>query len=208
MNLDDLKPGWQSEDLSGPRFDEIAASVKQKGAKFESDIFKRDMTEAAAAVFVFVAAAPAMLFGPNMMFRFGFLLMMLGTIEVVIVMTLARRKDRLLSADLSLREYCQIELRRIDRQIWLLEHVLWWYIGPLFLGAPFVILGVPSPIFSKVIVGVLFLIVGWAVYLLNQQGARVQLRPLRDSIASVLAQCDTNPEPPEIDLSPEVIERP
>ena len=200
MNLDDLKPDWQRADFSGSQFNEIAASVKQKGTKFESDIFRCDMIEAAAAGFVVIVAMPAALYGPSLMFRIGFLLVILGAIEVVIVMASVRRKDRLPTADLSLREYCQIELRRIDRQIWLLEHVIVWYIGPLFVGAPFVVLSVPAPLMFHVLFFVFAFGTGCFVYWLNKRGARRELRPLRDSIASVLAQCNAEPPDPEASI--------
>ena len=54
MNLDDLKQPWQerNDKLAGQHFDELAADVKSRSARFEASIRRRDWIEAAAAVFV------------------------------------------------------------------------------------------------------------------------------------------------------------
>jgi hypothetical protein len=192
MNLDDLKPTWQGEDFSGPKFDEYAASIRQRGRTFEAHILSRDRIEMVSAIFVILAAIPGILNGPNWMFRLGFVFVVVGTIEVIAVMTWARKKDRLPAVDLPLREYCDVQLRRIDRQIWLTERVLWWYLLPLMIGAPLVFFSVPTHwVFQGIVVGAVLAICIY-VYRRNQQGAKLQLRPLRDSFAAVLDQLDSD----------------
>lgn len=197
MNLDNFKSTWQQADFSGPRFDELAARVRQQTTKFESQIFRRDMIENAAAIVVIVGVTPSVFTAPNLTMRLGFLIVVLGVIGIVLFLETTRRRDRRPVADLSLRDYCQLELVRIDRQIWLLENILWWYIGPTLIGAFVVAIGKPSSIYTKCVIGSFFLSLCMFVFWLNKRSARRHLRPLRESVESVLAQCDSQPSLPD-----------
>lgn len=197
MNLDNVKSTWQQTDFSGPRFDELATGVRQQATKFESQVFRRDMIEYAAALLVIVGVTPSVFTAPNLTMRLGFLIVVLGVVAIVLFLETTRRRDRRPVADLSLRDYCQLELRRIDRQIWLLENILWWYIGPILIGAFVVVIGKPSSLYAKCVIGSFFLSVCVFVFWLNKRSARRHLRPLRESVASVLSQCDAQPALPD-----------
>src|SRR4051794_11597881 len=120
----------------------LTARVQMRASKFEKTILRRDLIETAAAVvvilffgfFLYQVSLPGVA-------KLGLALMIAGAMEVVVVLHWTRRQERP-RHDSPLTEYCAAEIKRIDRQIWLLRNVNWWYTGPLLLGACVLVFGI------------------------------------------------------------------
>jgi hypothetical protein len=197
MNLDDLKEPWKQRhsELMDSRVEELTARVLTRASAFEKTILRRDLIETAAAMVVIV------FFGLFMtqsslpwVARLGIGLIILGAIEVVVVLHWTRRRGGRTRHDLPLIDYCAAEITRIDRQIWLLRNVNWWYTGPLLLGACVFVFGLLFPVHDVllpislaafVMFCVLVLIFGWIAYRINQRAVRHELLPIREELATI-----------------------
>lgn len=189
MILDDFKPNWQQAEFSSVRFDELAASVKQQTAKFESTIFWRDLQEIIAAVIVIAAFSCMLLLDFPALCRVGMVIIILGAAGVIIVLLRASRCTPA-QADLPLRGYCQTEQQRVEQQIYLLRHVVVWYLAPIGIGILLIIFGLPLPVVLQAITGAAAILFCWVIHRANQAAVQKYLKPLRDSIAAVVDECD------------------
>ncbi len=184
MNLDNFKSHWQQRqrDLD-QRVDHVVHAVRSRMSSFDRTIWLRDMQEAGAAVLLFVWYGYSLLTPSNWLATCGTLIGMLACVFIVTMMHLARKKDRRdARPSLALEDYCKAELKRVDRQIWLLRNVHWWYLSPLFIGmvVQYISLG---PTFGKMLS---FLISSGAlfglIYRLNQRAVKNRLMPLRQDL--------------------------
>ena len=198
MNLDDLKQDWQNQPVSRENIMEIANAVKAKAKSFESNIFWRDVTEITAAVVVLPVFA-VMFYMTSGLMRFGAGVVIFGVLEIVAVLLWAQKKDRPLKHDLPVREYCQQELQRVNRQIMLLENALWWYAAPTTLGVLFILLGNPvmalvwENAYIAVLMGAIFMCVilfALGIAVINRRASRKNLHPLRESLLSMIQQSE------------------
>ncbi len=193
MNLDDddLKASWkqrQSELADSGRIDELASRVFSRTSWFERVILRRDWIETAAAIFVIVMFAGMFFRQESWLARVGAITVILGAIEILVVLHWTRRRGGRPQHDLPLAEFCAAEIARVDRQIWLLRHVNWWYSGPILLGCCLLTFGRSISWVAIVINLMCYLAVGWFVYWLNQRAVRTQLIPLREELATT---CET-----------------
>jgi hypothetical protein len=196
MNLDDLKSNWKQYQtkLAEDRFDELASRVLTQTSWFEKTIWRRDLLETAAAIFVAVIFGYVVVRGPDwpLLARLGMGIAALGAIEIIIVLNWTRRRGRA-RHDLPLIDFCAAELARVDRQIWLLRNVNWWYTSPILLGCCTFFFGLLNSLpglpswarFVEVAIYFAFLLLGWVIYGLNQQAVRDKLLPLREELADI-----------------------
>ena len=79
-----------------------------------------------------------------------------------------RTIQRPASPDAPVREFCRIELGRLDRQIQLLRGVLWWYIAPCVVGVNVMFVGMAGFGAASVVYGLVTLLLAWGLYALNE----------------------------------------
>ena len=205
MKLDELKNLWKSQQqqLADDYFDEALEKLQSKMSKFDKTIFRRDMIEAAAASFVIVFfvwfAATNDLPVPAVI---GICVIVLGAIEIVVVMALIRNYG-LPQAASTLRDHFKAEVAKVDRQIFLLRNVNWWYSGPILVGCVIFAAGIVfqeidaqgvPPYLTWGIFGGMcatFFLVGWMAYRMNQHAVRTHLLPLRKELTAIYESlCD------------------
>lgn len=95
--------------------------------------------------------------------------------------------------DLPLAEFCAVELACVDRQIWLLRNINWWYTGPTLFGCCVFLLGTllslsGLPAWAWCVAIAIFFayfLLGWVVYGLNQKALRTELLPLREELEEI-----------------------
>jgi predicted membrane metal-binding protein len=191
MKLDDAKEAWQSADDASETSlsDEALLSlVKEEAEAFDEKIRRRDRREiiAAAVVFLFFSV---MLFDPSWMVRAGAIVVMAGS--VWIVWTLRRTRSRESpSSERPVAEVIRTERAKVDRQIRLLETVLWWYIGPPALGLSLVVAGDVGLSWFTLVYGLGGVGFFGYVYYLNQRTVRNDFRPRRRKLTRLLRRLD------------------
>jgi hypothetical protein len=212
MNLDDMRERWREHHgkWADQHFDPLAAEVVGRAERFEDQIVRRDWIETAAALLVvgFFAMALRNLEMTRLMVA-GVLLIIVGAVEIVIVLFWTRLRDLPPRPDSSLAEFSQAELVRLDRQIYLLRKVTWWYTGPLLAGVALFLFGVlwslpalpPLLWFSFVAAFSLCLLaVAYIIHRINHRAVVTELLPLRDQIAAFRESLASLPADGKADL--------
>ncbi len=206
MNLDDLKPDWQQRqsELAESDIDDVASRVVQGASRFQRAVLRRDILETVAGFAGAGVLGFFLLYGGDWpwLMGLGIMIAMLGVIEVVIVLHWTRTRDERVRPDLPLAEFCAAELSRVDRQLWLLRHINWWYSAPILCGCCIATCGALFPVLEVSMVtsglGLLaacgsFAAVGWIIYRWNQHGIRTQLLPLREELVAVQESLQDEP---------------
>src|SRR5205823_4592350 len=94
------------------------------------------------------------------------------------------------SLDAPVREFCRIELDRLDGQIQLLRSVLWWYIAPCMVGVNAFFIGLAGFGIASVVYCIVTLLFARWLYALNMKALAMELVPRRNELASLLSQLD------------------
>lgn len=189
MTFDDLRLPWQNSNggsVPPEKREELVARVCRRVERLGATILHRDIIEtvvAVAVVFIF----------SRMCFELDHPLAKVGAAILVIsacytVYKLHRtRMDRQCSPlDAPVRDFCNTEVERLDRQIQLLRSVLVWYISPILLGANLVFFGTQGVGFGSVAYSVFTILIGWWINSLNQKAVTKSLLPVRDELAGLL----------------------
>jgi hypothetical protein len=206
MSFEELQKAWQSQG-AGPRLNIEAnlllREIRHNEKNFDRIIFWRDFREIGLAVVM----AGFFMFGPMADDVWSSFLMALGCLWVAGFMIVDRwrqRQDQPVSND-PLRACIEASQQKLGHQIWLLRNVFWWYLLPLQFGfVSFVVSFLwelelmarqPENIgrnFRLVTLGVMavvvlvWVLVFWGVYRLNQHAVRKTLEPRRQELDSLL----------------------
>lgn len=217
--LEDLKNAWQSQSgISQERFNEIGSKVSGSTQLLQSKVFRRDMIETCASAFVAVAFTFLLFFfAKNWIDWSGYLVIVLAGTAVPIVMWRARTRSISTVSAANFRDFVDIEIDYLRRQVQLLRSVGWWYLLPFYIGVALVMVGVVGPEYSiaKVIVLAVCLVVCAAVYIwlwcLNQRARTKHLEPLLEYYVWMKSALDSDgdsmldmADPPTQFLDPKV----
>jgi len=182
MELDDLKGAWANagQTAGGASLDELIPRLR----RLRRGLFWRDAREIVAAVVLFPIFAWLLWIGQlrrePLVPRIGLALVLAGLLLIVAVLFWARRPRA--SAGSSVGEHLRTELTHIDRQIFIAQHVAWWYVAPIFVGVNLFIAGVRGATSMFVITyAIVTLAFSVLIVWLNRRGAR-RLGELRDSL--------------------------
>lgn len=188
MTLDAYRDDWNELDpgRGGPDEERLLEWVRVESETFERKIRRQDLFETLAAVFVVAAFGYEAATSTTWLARIGALIVVGSSVFVVWWLRRARKAGAVRSMDLPVAERLRAERERIDLQIRLLETVLWWYVGPLAVGAVLFALGLETGTvattltLSVVAAGCVF------VWWLNRRVVRRRLRPRRDEMTRSL----------------------
>ena len=190
-DLNDLQNDWDSQPTySEEHMTEIANLVQSRSDTLRDTLFKRDMVETGAALFIVVFFAPALFITKGLLAKAGIWIAILGAVEIAVLMNWVRRLDRADFATLPLKDFLASELRSIDRQIAMLRYIAWWYLLPLYAGASLFVFGVDwaateaprslGDFWFSLMFGVGYFVMCFFIWRANQRTRAVQLEPLRD----------------------------
>jgi hypothetical protein len=182
MQLDDMKDAWTNigQTPGGASLDELTAGLR----RMRRIVFWRDAREILAAAVVspiFVWAGWGFQsVGAPLAARLAVALILAGMLLIVAVLLWARHPRA--SVGSSVGEHLRAELTCVDRQIWILHNVAWWYVGPVLVGVNLLVATARG---ATSMFAIAYLVVTLAasvlIVWLNRWGAR-GLRPLRDSV--------------------------
>ena len=145
-NLDDLKLAWQSQSgITQERFEQLGTKVRGSSDILRTRIFHRDMAETFAALFVVCFFGAAFFQSKHLMVRTGIAVIVIDACIIQIVLWWGRKRPALNISSASFREFIDVEIDFLRRQIWLLRKIAWWYLLPLYVGMTFFVLGMDSP---------------------------------------------------------------
>jgi hypothetical protein len=201
---DELKQAWQSQ--TPPRRIRLDAGlllneVRRNERQFAATIFCRDVREVGVAlllvpVWIFLGITTDSLWSwylavPALLWIAGFM----------IVDRVRQRRQQPAPGD-TLRRSVEKSLAQVEHQIWLLRNVFWWYLLPPFAAITVFPAhrawqsrddGLPA-LAEFVAVALVFVLVGWLIYWLNQSAVRQELEPRRNELQALLRSLDESGE--------------
>ena len=171
--------------------------VRRRMRTFQRKIFWRDALETAAAILVAVVFGSAARYGGVLM-QVGAAVVIAAAAVIVIILHTVRRRG-VPQVDANVKQRLQGELNAVERQIKLLRNVLYWYVGPLFVGGLMFGIGLtrsvqaPAGVDPALLLAlgaisqvVILVVVGAAICRLNRVAVRKQLEPLRRELVHSL----------------------
>ena len=184
-NLDDLKRAWKSQSgISQERFDQIGTRVRSSTELLQTTIFRRDMVETFASIVVVAAFSFFLLRATNWVDWSGCLIVVIAGITIPIVLWWSRRRALTVVSAANFRDFINVEIDYLRRQVQLLRMIGWWYLLPLYIGICLIMIGIVGPRYTVgeiVILGfclaicaVLYVYLWW----LNQSACQRRLEPL------------------------------
>jgi hypothetical protein len=188
MNWNDLKTAWSSQDLpAGPGADlaSLQSSFETKRRKLARALFRRDIVEASAGLFVAGVFA-------HTGWKMGWagwpialaVILMLGLTGFFIRERLRARRQRL-GADAPLLAKLEADIAELRHQRRLLLNVGKWYLAPCFVAAAVfagtAIVHAPVVLSAKLLTSAIMLVVlaltYWGVWSLNRRAVWKQIEP-------------------------------
>ncbi|TWU00095.1 Beta-lactamase precursor [Botrimarina colliarenosi] len=207
MNFDQLGPSWRTENeavvSAAPTEEkrlERYVTTTRATERFWSKILRRDLIETAACLFVIYS------FGRSLLGAFdGFALprvaatgMVVNIAAAVFVMWRLYRTRTSTPAprlDVPMREYCENEIKRVDKQIAMLRSVHVWYLAPFYLGVTLFFFAIDG--LCTEFVGITFLVtVMYAfIFALNRSVASTSMTDLRNDLVALRDSLTTESAP-------------
>lgn len=198
MTLDEYREIWQDqeprEDLR-PFEEEVLSEVKERSREYDRKLFWRDLREIGVAVLAaaffgyvaFAAGAPLM--------RIGAAVVVAAAAFVVWKLRRARRNGDAELASRPVAERLRARIDQVERQIRLLESVLWWYLAPLGIGVALMMISDGWGLWTAGELLLLVIVYGY-IWHLNQRAVRRCHRPRRQELARLLRRLEEEPDAP------------
>src|SRR5947209_12163602 len=208
MTLDDLPTQWRTTNEAAAtreQREQLIAATRHRVNRLWGQILRRDVTETIAAVFVGIFFG-RYVFATNLVVSMSALWLVWWALKIVYKMHRTRTIRKPASLDAPVREFCRIELDRLDRQIQLQRRVLWWYIAPCMVGVNAFFIGLAGFGIASVVYCIVTLLLAWGIFALNMRAVAKGLVPARDELASLLSQLDGAAASPSSLASPVSVE--
>jgi len=195
MKFDDLASAWQEQNdqsLSPEDREAIIARVCRRVERLSGVVIRRDVIETIAAVVVIIFFGGFMYNAPTdyVVSKFGAGFLVCWALFIIYKMHRTRTIQRPAPIDAPVREFCRIELDRLDRQIQLLGSVLWWYIAPCIIGVNIMFVGLAGLGIDSLAYCIFTLLLAWAIYALNMRAVAKCLAPSRNELANLNNQLE------------------
>ena len=193
MRFDDLATAWKEQNaqpLSAADREAMIARVCRRVERLGGVVVRRDTRETIVAVLLilcfggYALAAPA----DHVVSRTGAGLLVCWAVFIIYKMYRARTIQKPAPLDAPVREFCRIEVARLDRQIRLMRGVLWWYIAPCMIGVNIMFVGMAGLSAASLVYCIATLLLAWGIYALNMTAVAKELTPARNELAGLLNQ--------------------
>ena len=132
-------------------------------------MIRRDLIETIAAVVLIFLFSGAVVSVDSFVAKIGAGFLVLYALFIIYKFHRTRTIQRPAPLDAPVREFCRIELGRLDLQIQLLRGVLWWYIAPAIIGANAVFAGEAGLGTASLVYCIVTLLLAWGIYALNMR---------------------------------------
>lgn len=194
MDWDCIRDQWQSRSTQAR---DAELPLPRGAEKLWHRIRRRDWVETVIAlllVLLFVAAA-GLLWHGGLLVSAGFAVWL--AVACLIIPLRLRRARKLFPAresDRSLLDFLHQERRALRRQRDLLSTVLWWYVGPIAVGALGFFIGIRGLHWHSLAYAAVVLFIGFAIERANQAAVRRSIDPAIRSVDKQIQQLEQENE--------------
>ena len=193
MNLDDLGREWRATNevaSTQEQRERLIAATCRRVERFWGRIVRRDLIETVTAVVLIFVFGRMVISLDDLISRIGAGSLVLSLLLIIWKLHRTRTIQCPAPIDAPVRDFCRIELDRLDRQIQLLRRVLWWYIAPIIVGANMVYVGTNGLGIDSLFYVLFTVLLAWFIYALNMLAVATGLMPLHDEVADVLSRLE------------------
>jgi hypothetical protein len=207
MNFDQLGQSWRDENKAAvseapaeeKRLEQYVATTRAT-ERFVAKVFRRDLFETAACLYVIYCFGSMLWKGTAgtalpMVSAAGMVINILGAIYVVYRLHRTRVSTPTPRLDASMRDYCDCEIERVEKQIAMLRSVHIWYLGPFYVGVLLVFLGIDGPCSEFVLAAVIVTVLYAFIYAFNQLAATTAMTDLRNQLVWLRDSLDSTAAP-------------
>ena len=195
MTFDELKESWTNQNavaLSAEQRETLVLQLCRRAERHASYIRYRDWRETIAGVLVLGAVAFVMVkiedIVSSTMTWMGVVIVVIASFHILYRFHRARMIEGKSDPNASVRDYCRMEARRLDHQIWLSKNIVWWHLLPLLGGAAIWFIGLRGITESSLFYLVLLVATGIASHWWTQKNVRRSLLPLRKELHELAAE--------------------
>jgi hypothetical protein len=128
----------------------------------------------------------------NGLTRLGVVVVIAAAVLIAVKLSRAARAPFEAGVDHPVAVALRAEWTQLNAQIRLLESVLWWYVGPMWLGLVMIIAGRAGASWLTLGCSAAVTVLSLVVLQLNAIAARRHLRPRRDDLSRLLAEFDVS----------------
>jgi hypothetical protein len=182
---------------------------------FQATISRRDQLETLASVVVVAVFFPGLFFAKNWIAWSGFGIEVIVGSTIPFILWWARKRSLVTVSAANFRDFVDIEIDILRRQVLLLRMVTWWYLLPIYAGIVLISVGLtdfPVLLFERMFLTVylafctgLFIFIWW----LNQSARKTRFEPLLHYYKEMRTALDSGdnfalqlPDPPAAFLPP------
>ena len=197
MTFDELREPWKSGNagvLSVGQRETLVMQVCRRAERHASYIRSRDLRETIGFLVLMGMLAFIMFQNKTVvsstMTWFGLAIIVIASSHILYRFHWARMIEGANDPDVSVRDYCRTEVRRLDHQIWLHKNIVWWHLLPLLGGAVIWFIGMVGIGGSSVFYLGLLVATGIASHWWCQRNVRRKLLPLRKELQELATEND------------------
>jgi len=124
MDIDRLKTAWRKQPLEGSAsrsLDEMMKEVRDRAARFNWRVTKRDLIDTVACLAIVGIVGPYFWRAPQVLEKVGAAVVMAGAVWIIVRLSVIRSRHRRLPVDATAREFCANEMKRLDEQMHLIS---------------------------------------------------------------------------------------
>lgn len=166
----------------------LIESISQKVSNLEKMIRRRDQLE------IFIAVLMMPIFGwwlitvPQVLAKIGAAIILTNCGLVIFRLIHARRINVKEDAASAIKYNLMVALQRVQKQIGLLNTVLWWYLMPFFIGIICFYYASVISVLSRVVYTIIVAALYGYIYYINKKVVKKKLKPMQDAIKKALSE--------------------
>ena len=190
MTFEDARKSWRSEvgqRVSATELQQLVLAAQQRYGELERKLHWRDVREILLGMLVVAGFAAGWPMYRSSLVASLVVAVIMVSAPIIMFVQISASKPASTPFTAAVLEFSRQKLAWLDRQISLLQTMVWWSVAPLFTGCMLVFWGLtpgkwlPFCILTLFAISVSAVVVFW-----NRRSVRIQLMPMRQELAALI----------------------